>query len=214
MRHIPFVFAGKCPYCGDVLEEGENECSVCRLQFYKFRYRRKLSDDIECIAPFRYDGSISDAIVRFKKSGCRQFAESCGEQISHLLNYAIPPDIVTCVPMYWLDKWTRGFNHAEKIARCTARIHKLPYAALLRKKRHNQTQHKLNAEQRKQNILGVFEAVNLPQIEGKRVLIVDDVCTTGFTLEECGKMLRLAGAESILCAVAALGGRRMVPEVL
>jgi ComF family protein len=128
----------------------------------------------------------------------RQLAQSLQAELSQ----SFLPDVVTVVPMTKLHRLRRGYNQSERIARAAAKALGLPYQSLLCKRKHNRVQHKLSEKERFQNVQGVFAA--LPQAGGLRILLVDDIVTTGATLAACQTALFSAGAAEVLCAAAAM----------
>ena len=113
------------------------------------------------------------------------------------------PDVITFVPMPKRRERFRGGNHGETLARiCALEMH-IPIQNLLRrKKRRNTQQAKLNREQRLTNLVGGFEAVTA--LNGERILLIDDVVTTGATVRECAKTLLEAGARQVMVFAACL----------
>ena len=99
----------------------------------------------------------------------------------------------------------RGYDQARLLAESACRLWETKPLPLLRKTVHNPAQSGLKeAAARRANVLGVYEAVDPERISGHRILLVDDICTTGATLAECARVLREAGAADVVCAAAAL----------
>ena len=94
-------------------------------------------------------------------------------------------------------------DQSELIARTVAKELGLPVKRLLKKRRNTRAQSTLTKEQRRANVLGAYVCVNKDAVCGKRVLLIDDVFTTGATAQECAKVLLTAGAKSVACAVVA-----------
>ena len=93
----------------------------------------------------------------------------------------------------------RGFNQSELLAKAISERIEKPYSANnLKRIRNTQPQSLLNAEQRKQNIKGAFSVENVEEIKGKTVLLIDDIFTTGTTVNECSKVLYESGAKRVL----------------
>lgn len=107
-------------------------------------------------------------------------------------------DVVSFVPITKKREGWRGYNQAEILAKAIAEYFGKPLAPTLKKIKETKTQVGLPKKKREQNLKGVFKlAANKPGVEGKRVLLVDDVVTTGTTLNECARVLKSAGARSI-----------------
>ena len=118
-------------------------------------------------------------------------------------------DTVTWVPVSKKRLRQRGYDQARLLAESACRRWDTKPVALLRKVADNPAQSGLTeAAARRANVLGVYEA--LPEAAGKRVLLIDDICTTGATLTECVRVLKDGGAESVACAAVALTREKKV----
>lgn len=119
------------------------------------------------------------------------------------------PTVVTWVPLHWTRRFRRGFDQAELMARGLARSLDLPARAALRRTRRTAAQSALHSQQaRLRNVRAAFDARRL-DLTDWRVILVDDVKTTGATLERCTRLLRRCGAERIEVAVAAVADPHM-----
>lgn len=123
-----------------------------------------------------------------------------------LLNKPIyPPDVICSVPLHKRRLKWRGYNHAEELAQEMGEAFSLPVIDALLKTQHTTPQANLGKERREANLKGVFQARNPHAIDAKTILLVDDVYTTGATMEECAKVLKRAGAARVFGAVVARG---------
>ena len=149
---------------------------------------------------FAYEGSVSHCILRWK-SNSHSAAARFFVQFMH------PPkawqaDVVVPVPLHPADLRKRGFNQSEQLAELLCKAEGLPMCrALLQKTRRTAPQKGLNAEERRVNLQGAFTAA--PLCQGLRILLVDDVITTGATACACAAALRKAGAERVFLLTAA-----------
>ena len=113
-------------------------------------------------------------------------------------------DVLVPIPLARKKLKNRGYNQAEEIAKKLGKELKIPVIIdCLIKIRENLPQMELSKEERQENIKGVFEIKNKEKIQGKKILLVDDVYTTGATMEECAKVLKQAGAREIWGVVVA-----------
>lgn len=127
-----------------------------------------------------------------------------GSRMADLISMEAPGnlDAVSYVPMTPLDRRRRGFNPAERLARVVSRRMDLPMHRLLAKQRRTLPQRSLPAAARAANVAGAFESISRRGMP-RHVLLVDDVYTTGATVEACGRALLCGGATSVVAVTAA-----------
>jgi ComF family protein len=109
-------------------------------------------------------------------------------------------DFVTCVPMHKKSFKERGYNQAELLAKECAKFLSLPYVDTLEKFKENKTQHSVSGKERAQNVRGVYRIIEKDRVAGKKILIIDDIITTGNTLGECARIISKAKCTKICCA--------------
>ena len=107
--------------------------------------------------------------------------------------------VVTSVPMYRQKERERGFNQAEVLAKLLAENYKVPYLTILERKRETKPMFGLSRKERRENVGGAFRVINQQtnELTDKRIILVDDVWTTGATMRECTRVLKRAGAEEV-----------------
>lgn len=110
-------------------------------------------------------------------------------------------DYLVPVPMHWLRFCKRGFNQAEWIADIIAELMNQEAIHLLKRTRYTRQQAKLNSARRAKNLVNAFKAVNVEMIQGKHITLVDDVVTTGATLQALATCLKKAGASEVSAIV-------------
>ena len=166
---------------------------------------RKEPDGLRCCAPLRYEGAVRTGILRFKFGGASGAARPLGELLAHCAAECFSGefDLVTWVPVSRKRRRERGYDQAELLARHACRLWDIKPVPLLKKTQHTSTQSSLGMAERRANVLGAYEVISPEQVEGRRILLVDDVCTTFSTLAECARVLKEAGAAEVLCAVVA-----------
>ena len=106
-------------------------------------------------------------------------------------------DFITAVPMYFSDRKARGYNQSDELAAALSEKLGIEFRSVIRKIYHTDKQSGKQMTDRTGNVFGVFDVEE--NLEGKSILLVDDIRTTGSTLSECGKMLYLAGAKRVCC---------------
>jgi ComF family protein len=132
--------------------------------------------------------------------------------LASLMNQAIPAtenfDAVVPVPLYWRRQWRRGFNQAELLAREVAKRRGISVLNALRRKRGTEIQAGLANAGRRRNVAGAFAVDSKARLDGKRILLIDDVMTTGATASACASALKRGGAKSISLLTVARVDRR------
>jgi ComF family protein len=135
--------------------------------------------------------------------------------LAKLLERAIPVDerfdAIVPVPLHWRKQWDRGFNQSELLARHIAGTRGAPMVRALRRKRFTDTQAGLASAGRRRNVSGAFAVKPDFDLQGKRILLIDDVMTTGATASACAAALKRAGAKSVSLLTLARVDRRWRP---
>ncbi|HWB98813.1 MAG TPA: ComF family protein [Bryobacteraceae bacterium] len=134
--------------------------------------------------------------------------------LGKLLAMALPRertfDVVAPVPLHWRRRWRRGFNQSELLAREIARRWSVPVENLARRSRATLTQAGLSNAARRENVSRAFAVPRPRGVEGRRILLVDDVMTTGATASACALALKRAGARSVNLLTLARVDRRFL----
>lgn len=214
-------FPKRCDFCGCVVAFDEMLCSDCnnldRIQKPICIYCGSNKEDCCCkqhkssykgvVAPYYYEGIVIDAIHNFKFNEQPLLSHKMAREIAISIKNeydSVDFDFVTCVPLSKGRENQRGYNQAYLLAEKVSREIDVPYSHLLQKVRRNTSQRKLNPTQRKVNVYGVYDILPDVDVSGKTILLIDDVKTTGATLGECAKMLKLNGAKDVFSATLAV----------
>ena len=203
-RILDLLFPPKCPFCGRVREHG-GICPQCEKALpwtAENEASWELSGALRCAAPLWYEDLAREGLLRFKFQGASASAAALGELAARCAaeHFSGEFDTVTWVPVSKKRLRQRGYDQAELLAREACRLWDTKPVRLLRKTVDNPAQSAISdAAARRANVLGVYEVC--ADAAGKHVLLMDDICTTGATLSECARVLKDAGAESVVCAV-------------
>ena len=192
-----------CSTCGNPVEGRIDHAYIC----YHCADSTPHFDRARCAT--RYDGTIRNLIQDFKYNHALWLEDDLAEILKSCVevHYKVEEiDAVGCVPLFPARQRARGFNQARLLAGALARSLRKPMLRrCLVRVRPTPTQTHLTARDRALNVKGAFEVRSPKAIEGKRLLIIDDVMTTGATLSECAHALKKAGAESVYMAALARG---------
>ena len=143
-----------------------------------------------CIAPYLYEDKIQDLVVKFKFYHKPQYGAFFGNKLAEAVcdkGMESMCEVVVSVPISKERLKERGYNQSELIAKKTSECLGIPYINCMIKTKHNSEQHQfyITEEDRKENVKGVYELAENKHIINKKVLLVDDIVTTGYTLAEC-----------------------------
>ena len=200
-RAMPRLVPPVCQRCGVSLPGAYDAllvCHACRAQPPPFQDAR---------APFLYTGLVRNAIHAFKYHGHRRVGAWLAQAMAHKhATGSTEPryDLLASVPMHWVKRRLKGMNPAAWLAQAVSRQLQLPHEArALRRTRWTATQTRLSRTQRARNVAGAFRASPLA-VNRCRVLLIDDVFTTGATARACATALQEAGAHHVSVLTAAI----------
>jgi ComF family protein len=163
-----------------------------------------------------YENALRELIHLFKYSRIRTLARPLGALLGRALPRDERFDLIVPVPLHWRRRWQRGFNQAELLAQEMARQTGRPCASLLRRVRSTAVQAGLSHSRRRRNVAAAFACRDANRVRGRRILLIDDVMTTGSTGAACAAVLRRAGAVRVVLLSVARVDRRLnlspVPE--
>jgi len=205
---LSLIFPRKCVICGKILEKNQLDlCHSCRIHTQEyFKGKRSLQFVAKWTALWYYSEDVRKSILRFKFYNRRSYADAYARLLGvKLLEKELMQDvdILTWVPVSFRRRLSRGYDQCQLIATALGKELGMPAQRVLRKIRHTPPQSSLqNASQRRANVMGAYR-VSLPDIKGKRILLIDDILTTGSTASECAKVLLTAGAKEVYFAAVA-----------
>ncbi len=214
-------FPTRCAFCGRVQPPGKTCCDACEAALPRILppvcpscgWQKK---DCRCLgakhpftriaAPFYYEGIVRRGIWQFKFRNRPSSARRFGEEIASAVRReyeGVCFDGVLFVPLSKRGLRERGYDQARLVAEEAARQLHLPLLAGLIKCAEIKAQHTLPLRERRGNVIGAYRYEGKP-LGGLRLLLIDDISTSGATLGECAKVLRLAGAKEVYAAAIAL----------
>jgi len=187
---IKLISPNGCPKCGLAMEDGV--CPACS----EFKYDFDRSHSV-----FYYESPLTDLIHNLKyrehTRGAGFLASGMAAFVNNDAHYK-QSDYITAVPLHAVRKRERGYNQSELIARRIAKLTGIKYIKAVKRRRYTASQTMLHKDQRLHNLQGAFRAYPNKSLNGKQIILVDDVFTTGSTLNEISKSLHQAGAAKVL----------------
>lgn len=218
-------FPARCCCCGELTEARALICQTClaelpHIPLDSCRQCGQSRKSCECsrinmlfsgiAVPFYNQGVAQTGVYALKmqqRLDNAQFFGICMAERFSAQFADVKPDFITAVPMERRKQRRVGFNHAEVLAKIMAKRLKIPYNGRLLKKKKGGIvgQHSLTYRERMRHVQDMFSAQG--DLQGKTILLVDDIRTTGATLNACTKQLLLAGADAVYCATALLSNK-------
>ena len=192
-----WLFPPKCVLCRKVLESGEIDlCGDCRAEapvFSQGNLKLQFLDSFAAV--WYYEEKVRESLLRYKFGNRRSYAQNYGRLLAMKLTF---------VPISRLRRLRRGYDQVELLANAVGRELGLEPKRLLKKIRNNPPQSGLgDYAHRRANVLGIYTALDIESIKGKRILLLDDILTTGATAGEASRVLLTAGAKEVHCGVVA-----------
>jgi ComF family protein len=194
--HTPFL----TPHPLD--EEGR--CGLCRRGLSGFDAAYSFSS---------YEGTLRKLIQLFKYGRVSSLAKPLGGMLADALPRERVYDLIVPMPMHWRRRWSRGFNQAELLARVISGRLNVPVSGAVHRRKATAPQAGLTGAQRRANMSGAFGIRRPEAVRGKRILLVDDVFTTGATAGACARRLKRAGAAKVEVLTVARAGKLVAGAV-
>lgn len=190
-RVLDAIYPRKCALCG--LMAASSPCAACKEEFLPYRAALSRDEEIDYrIALYRYEGRAAQAVRQLKYARSTSLvSEMSGDLAEAFAREGLDSEVVIPVPIHWSRRCHRGFNQSELLCEGLPSVTR---SALVRVRR-TRPQVGLSREERERNLRGAFRASSV--VSGKRVLLVDDVFTSGHTARECAMALRQAGAVEV-----------------
>mgnify|MGYP000918051401 CR=1 FL=1 len=195
-----------CKKCNKSLTYISNKLYYINKYSYKDLEPCKYFDRIFCV--FEYAGFVREAIVRYKYFGKAHYYKTFTKLLADKLKSIAMQnefDIIISVPLHKQKEKKRGYNQAYLISKELSKIMHIPEESnLLIRIKNTPSQSLLHKNERCNNIKNAFKVTDVNNVEGKNILLIDDVLTTGSTVNECSKVLKKAGASKVDIAVIAV----------
>ena len=187
--------------------DSEGRCALCRSGLRGFDAAYSFG---------AYDGALREMVHLLKYRKMRALAQPLGAFLLQALAHEESCDVIVPVPLHWRRHWDRGFNQSELLAKAMAREAGLRVTNALRRVQPTATQAGLSNSARRRNVTQAFRCHRPGAVRGKRILLVDDVMTTGSTATACAQALKRAGAKRVALLTVArvdrrLAGRQRLP---
>ncbi len=217
----PLHEVSRIPVCGGCLREpapmlAEFFCASCRTPFLN---RFPLDENGRCalcrlgVSGFdavytygSYEGALRKLIHLFKYGGVQPLARVFGNWMAIALPREEQFDLIVPMPLHWLRRWQRRYNQAELLAREISRRWSVPMKSVVKRRKATAPQAGLTNAKRRLNVSGAFSVKT--RLQGLKVLLVDDVLTTGASAAACARALKRAGARRVTVLALARTDRR------
>ncbi|MGA2197810.1 MAG: ComF family protein [Bryobacteraceae bacterium] len=196
-----FCVSCRTPFLNRFPLDSEGRCALCRGGLRGF-------DAAYCYGS--YEGALRELIHLYKYGRVQTLAKPLGDLLAAALPREERFDAITAVPLHWRRRWQRGFNQSELLARAMAERYGIPVVRALGRVRATVSQAGLSNTRRRENVAMAFACRRGARaLAGKRILLIDDVLTTGSTAAACARALKRAGAAKVALLAVARVDRRI-----
>jgi ComF family protein len=198
-----FCSSCRTPFLNRAPLDEQGRCELCRRGLRGFDAAYSFG---------AYEGALRELIHLFKYGRVRPLAGPLGNYLATAIPRDQNFDAIVAVPLHWWRRWQRGFNQSALLARVVAKRYAIPVLRVLRRKRATASQAGLSNSRRRENVAGAFSVRRRTAVEGRRILLIDDVMTTGATAWACAAALKRAGARHVALLTLARVDRRAAIE--
>lgn len=209
-RLLSLLYPPKCICCGALLEGEENICIACQAVLPTTDQNSCVQRGkwfSLCVSPFFLEGVVNDSLNQFKFHHQEGNGIYFGRRLGVCARGNIPGvfDVITWIPVSRKRRWERGFDQSQVLAQKVAEQYDQPFIRTLEKRQNVAplSQSKGGRTVREQLVKGLYQVCTSRCLKGQRILLVDDIITTGSTLNEASRVLLQAGAVEVCCAAVA-----------
>ena len=206
---LDLFFPPRCTFCHAFVDNGEiHVCDDCKKNLpVKTNCGMQKKDFVKtCVAPFYYEENVRESLLRFKFGNMPSYAKVYAPYVAECIREGLSDqwDVLSWIPVSKRRLLERGYDQAELLCRAIVDQLGVTPVPLLVKHRHTKAQSASGtAEKRRANIAGAYRIKKGAGVKDLRILLIDDIITTGSTVTECARTLGLAGADSVFCATVA-----------
>ncbi|RDU22073.1 ComF family protein [Anaerosacchariphilus polymeriproducens] len=199
-KKLEYIKEPRCKKCGKAIDNDIKEyCFECEMKEHDFTQGRGV---------FVYQEEMKQSIYRFKYRNKREYADFYVEKIAEEYRewiFSCRPQVLIPVPLYKFKKRQRGFNQAEILADKLGKVLNIPVESnLVIRCKKTIPQKELSEKERKNNMKNAFK-ITQSAVKLKRVMLVDDIYTTGSTIDEVAKILKKSGVDEVYFIVVCVG---------
>lgn len=208
---LDLLFPPKCAFCRRLVKSNNNLlCPACRANLpYTEDGGAQHGDFFRlCVSALYYEDRVREALLRYKFQGSSGYAGTFGRLLADCIRAELRGqyDLISWVPLSRERLRERGYDQAMLLAQAAALELQDVAVSTLDKVRNAEKQSGVgSAEKRRANISGAYRVADAELIQGRRILLIDDIVTTGATLSECARTLLEGGASQVVCATVARG---------
>ena len=195
-----FCVSCRTPFQNSFPLDAEGRCGICRHGLRGFDAAYSFG---------AYEGKLRQLIHLYKYGRVKTLARPLGDFMAAALPRDERFDAVAPIPLHWRRQWQRGFNQSELLAKTLSQRSGIPLIKALRRVRSTATQAGLSNTARRRNVSTAFRCPWPAAVAGKRILVIDDVMTTGSTAAACAAALKRAGAARVALLTLARVDRRL-----
>ena len=227
-KTVPWMlFTNRCPYCGRSMSMNKTLCEECEqtlpiISGERCKYCGAEKSRCNCkkhkrafeaiVAPFYYENSIKKSILNLKFNSEDFIAKTLAKDMAETVNKSykdISFDFICYVPFTVSQGLNRIYNPSELLAYNLSEELGIPVQRVMVKLFNTKPQHNMKYSERVGNVFGIYDVNDDVNLKGKTILLVDDVKTSGATLNECASILKIRGAEKVYCVVSAVAGTKL-----
>ena len=206
---LDLLYPPRCIFCRKILQRGEHSiCGRCRSDLSYTSGGGKQTGEFYslCVSPLYYEDKVRESILRYKFKEATGYAKPYGSLVADCVREHLSGryDLISWVPLSKERYKERGYDQAMLLALAVALELDDVAVSTLEKHKDVAKQSLMGSpEKRRANIAGVYRVTDQELIQDKRILLIDDIITSGSTLSECARTLLDAGAKEVLCATIA-----------